>query len=370
MVLPEFISSAIETRNTSIGDNKVFGDKYTELITELINDRYSQVMRSVEEKFGYVPTINESAKRLSMAITKAVEIEKPLRNQLETLCEAVVNQTLGVPQETVLLECRLVDEIKPDRELRIVPEFNEHPEYQFSDVSIDKNGEILKRRFIDSMVQGISYLLMTATYDSDELRKWSDELPGLYDEIITLNDYLLFAKEETITDDNPMLGSYVETDIHDPDDKIVINAQGLVYPLLLQETYRGFFEAFATHALPDKLNEALYVIRRSDFTMAEAWDLRLGVPIWQKIDRCLPDDIEPSTYPYLFTTLMYRKDFNRTMYDVLTHVEGTIDWINDVLTQVEHDKEYQLFKNDVERFNFEKCLVTDENNEDENIISS
>ena len=369
MHFPQFIASAITSRNTSIGDNKAFGDKTVSLPTELLIDRYDQVIASVKEKFGFIPTEEDALNMLNKLISTAVELEKPLRSQLEKLCEATVISTLSVPQETVILDCKLVDNINPDNSLRIMPEIDESPEYSFKDVNLNPNDEIMKRRFVDAMVQGISYLLMMATYDNEMLNEWNPELSELYCEIIALNDFLLFSKEEKITDDNPMLGAHVETIVGHSDEQTIIDAQGLVYPLLLQETYRGFFEMFAVNGLPDNINDANYVISKADIVVAEAWDLRIGVPIWQKIDSLLPDGMDYDVYPYLFSSIVIKpvEDFNRTIYDFMTHVEGTIEWINDIIKQVTHDKEYQAFKNDIEKYNLEKCLIKDDDN-DENVI--
>lgn len=369
MLFPEFIANAIMSKNTSVGDNGAFGDKSVSLPTELLVDRYDQVISSVKEIFGYLPTVDDALSTLSKLIKQTSEIEKPLRAQLEKLCESTVTLTLSVPKETVLLDCYLVDQIKPTNVLRILPEYNETTEYTFKDVELEPNAEIMKRRFVNAMVQGISYLLMMKTYDNEKFKEWNPELPELYGRIIVLNDFLLFTKEEKISDDNPMLGAHVETSIGRSDEQTIIEAQGLVYPLLLQETYRGFFEMFAANGLPDNIADARYIISKADIIIAEAWDLRIGVPIWQKIDESLPSNMDCGIYPYLFSSIVIKpvEDFNRTIYDLMTHVEGSIEWLGDVANKATHDKEYQKFKNDIEKFNLEKCVITDDIDNEEMI---
>jgi hypothetical protein len=134
----------------------------------------------------------------------------------------------------------------------------------------------------------------------------------------------------------------------------------------LQETYRGFFELFGSHGLPNSIADAMYVIRRSDFTVAEAWDLRLGVPVWQCVDKMVPDYVEPSIYPYIFTSIAQLdiNEFNDVLYECLTGDKDVKEWFADIVKQVKHDEEYNLFKNDIERFNFEKCLITDIDSDD------
>lgn len=366
--LPDFLTKAIEEKNTSLGDNGIFGGNAVSLAYSLLKKRNEQVIESVLDRLGYMPTIDEAKSKLSKLISKAIEIEKPLKNQLEKLCEAVVNTTLGVPQETILLNCELVDKIEPYRSLRIMPEYDSTPP---NTLNFNYSDEILKRRAVNSIVQGISYLLMMATYDSEQLNEWSDDLAKIYGDIIALNDFLLFSEEEQISDKTPMLGAYVETDIGKSGEKTVINSQGLIYPFLLQETYRGFFEAFATHGLPDNIEDAMYIIKRADFTIAEAWDLRIGVAIWQEIDKTLNDDIDPTIYPYLFSSIVEFDcdEFNKLVNDILLGSDKPKDLFKSMIQHINHDKEYQLFKNDIERFNLEKCLVTDENNKEDNIIN-
>ena len=122
MILPGFIQSAINQGNTSLGLNKAFGDDYFSITNKLLNDRYTQVINGIEGKYGYLPTIDEAKTKLSKLMAITITEEKPLRNQLEKLCEATVNKTLGVPQETVLLDCKLVDKINPTMSLRIMQE--------------------------------------------------------------------------------------------------------------------------------------------------------------------------------------------------------------------------------------------------------
>lgn len=362
MVIQDFIKNAIDNENTSLGSNKAFFGKNVEIPMSLINDRYRQVIDSVVRVFGKVPSVDEAFNMLGKLLKHTMEIENPLKDQLEKLCESTVNSTLSVPRETIILECRLVDKIKPNIPLRIMPEYSDN-EYTFSDVHLDNNDEILKRRLIDSMIQGVSYLLMMATYDNEKIKDWNEELPSLYEKIISLNDFLLFNKEESINDKDPMLGAHVETILGNEDDRTIIESQGLIYPLLLQETYRGFFEMFASNGLPDNLNDTLNIIKKADITIAEAWDLRLGVPIWQRIDKHIPNDVETGMYPYIFSSIVSQptKEFNHTVYRLMLKDNGINEWINDIISQVKHDEEYNTFKRDIDRFNLEKSLITDSN---------
>jgi hypothetical protein len=366
MKLPKFIYSAIQKHNTSVGDNKAFPDRNDVSFDYVVlKNRYNEVIDEVKQVFGYIPEISEAESMLSRLLKDIREKEEPIRPQLEKLCEAIVNTALGVPQETILLDCRIVSSIEPDNELRILPEYDEkEPSYTFDDVeelSI-ANDIILKRRLTNSLVQGVSYLLMLDYFDNEQLYEWSKELPTLYTELIALNDFLLFNKKEKITDDNPMLGAYVETHLGKEDEKTVISAQGLCYPLLLQETFRGFFELFASHGLPSDTKKAMYIIRHADFIMAEAWDLRIGVPLWELIENTQLKKIRSNIYPYIFSSIVQLKlnEFNNILQNIFAKTNKGKEYISNIIDEVLYDEEYNTFKNDIQRFNIERAMLADD----------
>ena len=365
MKLADFIYSATIKHNTSLGDNKAF-PKREDVSFEyvVLKARYGEVIEAIKREFDEVPSCEEAENLLNKYLRMAMEYERPLRPQLEKLCEALCNNILGVPQETVILDCELTDKVEPDHALRIMPEDNtDEPTYTFDDVDEIRtaNDAILKRRMMNSLVQGASYLLSMASFDNSYINEWSKDLTPLYVKIIALNDYLLFTKKEEISDKNPMLGAYVETHLGKGNEKTVISSQGLCFPLLLQETFRGFFELFASHGLPDDTKKAMYIIRHADFIMSEAWDLRMGVKLWELIIENI-ENVEESMYPYIFSSIAMLPidEFNDMLQNLFSHTKKGKNFIEDIVNEVIHDNEYQTFKQDIEKFNMDKCVIEDD----------
>lgn len=375
MQLAKFIYSAANEHNTSLGNNDAF-PKRDDVSYEyvILKRRFNKIVEEVKKLFGEIPSVSDAETMLGKLIAKARRIEEPLRPQLEKMCEATVVHALSVPQETVIVECSIVSRIEPENGIRILPEYSDDDSYSYDFSDVDEvymaNKAILKRRLINALVQGASYWMMLDSFDSDKLHEWSDELPNIYMKIIALNDYLLYTKKEKISDKNPMLGAYVETHLGNGDEKTVIKSQGLVYPLLLQETFRGFFELFASHGLPNDTEKAMYIIRHADFIVAEAWDLRIGAPLWEDFERCFNKGVEESMYPYIFSSIVQLPidEFNNTLQNIFTHTKKGKRYISDIVDDVKHDEEYNLFKKDIERFNLEKCLINDGEYDGENYV--
>ena len=94
--------------------------------------------------------------------------------------------------------------------------------------------------------------------------------------------------------------AYVEVNLGQRGDKSTIMAQGEIFPFLLQESIRGFFELYASHSLPKDNAKAKYLIHHADFVLAEQWDMMFGMTLWPEIN-CMIDD--ESIIPFYFRNL-------------------------------------------------------------------
>jgi hypothetical protein len=360
--LPNFIYNAIKCSNTSLGDNKAL--PHTDDIDyaySLIKSRYDDVIETLKSLGLSFSNIEEAENDLSKYVIAAMKIEKPLRAQLQKVCLNVVNKMFAVPRETVQITCKLVDHITPKQPYRIMPENDEENAYTFNDVDEIKNANatILKRRFIDSLIQGSSYELMKNYPIEEEYDNITPELTTLYAKIIAINDFILFSKPEKISDKNPSQASYVAVHLGIADEKTVIEAQGLILPFLLQETIRGFMELFSSHGLPEDKEKAMYIIRKADFLVAEPWDLRIGVPLWKKAFEKY--DIDSQYIPYIFSDIciLHVEEFNDMMQNLLMHTKKAEMYMAIKIREIEHNREYQLFIKDIEQKNVETSLLTD-----------
>ena len=184
-------------------------------------------------------------------------------------------------------------------------------------------------------------------------------MPNLYDKIRLLNDYLLFNAEEKISDKNPMQGACVEVELGREGEKTYINAQGLIFPYLLTETIRGFFELFASHGLPLDNKKATFIIKQSDFLLAEPWDLRFGVKLWEMIG----GDIENTKIlPYFFMNLceMNVDEFNDSIKEILANTKYGKKIKSEMIDSAEHDYEFNGLVTTIQTKNDEKSVIEDQ----------
>lgn len=361
-LLPQFLFKLVKTHTTSLGDNEAFptSDEYP-FDYALLKERYNEVCDAIDD-IG-LESLDEDylMSELSSLVTKCKELETPVRDALEKVCENALNKLFAIPEESINMTFKLVDTIKFKSPIRMRPESSDNLKYNFKDIAdIDlSNKAIGKRRFIDALIQGASYLYANVEgLYIDDIDRINPELPRLYRRIRIINDFLLFAKKEEMSDDKPMQGSYVETHLGIDDAKTTIKAQGIIFPLLFHEAIKGLFELFSAHGLPQDREKAQYIIRKADFVLAEPWDLRLGVGLWRMIFGGVEDT---NMIPYMFTSFVKipTDEFNLSVKEILSNTEKGNEIINALMTDAEYDNGYQQFTNRINARNVDKSLIQD-----------
>lgn len=365
-LLPKFIYQDVKMHNTSIGENDalpITGDYPYDYM--LIKARYRGILKRLDEHgmSEYADMDKETVlNTLGKLVARCKKMERPIRPVLEKICYNAVNHMFQIPNGIINMECKLVDKVKPAHPYRVLPEMEEDKEdmYQFRDTFEAESAKktIEKRRIVNALVQGAAAHF--ATYDGyveQEINAISNELIPMYEQIMLLNDLLLFRKREKITDEDPQQSSYVEVTLGGPGKRSTIEAQGVIFPLLYQETIKGLFELTSAHGLPRNPKRAKYVIRRADFIMAEPWDIRFGKTLWEAV---FGDDSEKKIYPYIFKHLIQMKtdDFNDAMREMISNTKKGSEIYASLTDKAFDEIDYQHFATQMMK-DPDKSLIAD-----------
>lgn len=362
LLLPDFLFKAVKDHQTSLGDNPAFpGEDDYPFDYVILKERYNDVCLAMKDVGIEITDTDSLTSLLSSLVTKCKELEKPVRDSLEKICENAVNKMFAIPEGAINLKCKLVDKVKFKTSIGVTPEDSNETKYQFKDIDEKELSKkaIAKRRFINSLIMGASkgYSSSKLFYESD-IAKINQELPQLYDQIMTINEYLLFTTQEVLEDENPKQGSYVEVHLGTNGGKSNIEAQGVIFPLLLHDTVKGLFELFSVYGLPKDKQKAQYIIRKSDFILAEPWDMRLGVKMWDMIFGGIGDS---NIVPYVFMELISLPgdEFNIAMREILSGTQKGEQIMKDMLEKATYNSGYQEFKNRINVRNVDKSVIAD-----------
>lgn len=359
--LPKFIYKRALDSSTSLGRNEALpelGEHTYEY--HILKGRMKEVSDMLSE-FGYEGMDTDGLENeLSKLVAECKEQERPIREFLERLCFNAVTRMFNIPKETVNLECKLVDKVRCGW-MRLSPESEGSKMYTFDDIEemMSSNKAVLKRRVIDALIQGASYMYSNvhkAYYD--DLVSVNKHLPRLYNRINVINDYLVFVKKEKLTEARPMQGSYVEVKLGSAEEKTTITSQGVIFPLLLRETIRGLFELFSSHGLPSEKDKAMYVIKKADFMLAEPWDMRLGIPMWEAVSDQVRDT---ELVPYFFMELVSlpTDEFNSCMREMLAKTRKGERVALELVGSAEENMSYNEFAERMKEKDTSKSLIGD-----------
>lgn len=118
--------------------------------------------------------------------------------------------------------------------------------------------------------------------------------------IMTINDFMYFSMEQMIemmSNTGQGIGGAVKLESSSDDEDgdgasdTIINASGLIFPILCHEVIKGLEEAKGRYGFPEDADVRQRVQQEVDTLPMEAWTLRIGPQIVEKIRFALPDDV-------------------------------------------------------------------------------
>lgn len=343
--LPKHIINSLLTNKTSLGEHPSFPpDEEEKFLVYLLDDYYNDISNNIE--------VNDEElikKELQRLISQCKKIESSNVEALENLCINVLNKIFEIPEETIEINAKLVQSVDTSKQ-RVVPEKTTN--YTFDDIAdMDYlTQEIYKRRMLNALVVGASmFYANNIDFYVQDLFKINPELPSLYKKILDLNSKLLYLQKDSLTNNKNTDGGKVDVTISSYDSKVTVNAEGIIFPILIEETIKGILEVAIAHGLPQDRKKALYVTKKSDFKLAEVWDMRLGVPLWLNIVS-LFDEIDIDIFDngminfFLFElSQMKCKEFNNFLQNVFRHTNKGKQDLENLALNIIHDKELDDF---------------------------
>ena len=363
MKLPKFIEDAIQNNNTSLGDHPAFPPEEEQtFVGWLLTKQYTKVM----EELGTLDNKETSlSNQLDTLVTECQKIEEAHKEALEQLCSKICSEIFDIPEDTIQINGSIVNECDMSK-YRMVPE--ENIDFQFNDIEDMTNltNEIYKRRMINSLIAGASvyYANRIDLYIKD-LYSINPRLSQLYNDINLLNMAVLYNQKDSIKNMEKTNTGKVDVNIGDENEKIVIEAEGIIFPILLEYTIKGILEVAALHGLPDTIEKAEYIMSKADFRLAENWDMRLGVPLWNIILSILDEnniDITDVGANFLIMQIatLETESFNHYLQNTFKNTKAGIGLTLGMCKEIMYNKEKDDFDNFIQQQNT-KFTINDNN---------
>ena len=365
--LPDDIISAVMRKKTSLGNNPALPDIFDEGFLERVVNMAFEDSKQELIKMGSINDVDseDPIGALNELIKMCQDKEREIRPQLEKICYNYVIQLFKVPENDVELSFKLVDKVDTGRDSIILDPIDGDDELEFADI-IDAQsikGEVYKRRLLDSLIMGASMRLSSDIKSYiREIYEIDPDLAQLYKKILSLNTYLLFTREDlNLTEENMKQLGTVEVTLGNDVKKNRIESQGVIFPILLSETIRGFMELFVSHGLPNDLERAKAVIGKSDFLKNEPWDMRIGPTLWDMVSNQF-DGVDSTTIPYIlyFMSKIPVKKFNYFFKEVFAGTRKGKRLLRKITDMsIERQNEVENDGSEMEPQNARKSILSD-----------
>lgn len=340
MELPKNILDIIVSNKTSLGDNPALppetDDKF---LVFLVNDYYKYLLNHLN-----TVDIETLTDELSESMTECKRIENENKEELEKLCFDFVNELFNIPSDTLSIDIQLVDKIDTKQE-RLIPETTNDYSFDSIDDINTLTKEIYKRRFLDSLITGASmYYAEYALAYGNEHSNIDKHLFDEYKKILMINNFLLFHTKQSLGKKQKD-GGNVDVYISDEATPVRIEAKGMLFPILVEETIKGVLELSISHGLPNEREKAEYVMSKADFKLAEVWDQRLGIPLWERINTLMEECGNEVDINFLLMELSSLKvdDFNEVMQEMLAHTKKGKSLMSNLIDSIRRNQDLDDF---------------------------
>lgn len=361
MELPKHILNATENNQTSIGNNPCLPpDEEVTFMTTLLKRYFNKITKNLDN-------INQEhlTNDLSKLISNAIKIEKDNKEALEKICVETVINLFKIPDETIIIDCKLVNTVDTSNQ-RYLPEETVGFNFENIDELYHLTDEINKRRVLNALILGASmYCVKNYKTYFNNIFEVSDELPSLYKKIITLNEILMYLVKDTINNNDNQDGGKVDVIMTSQENLIKIISEGVIFPILLSETIRGILEIAISHGLPEDGNKANYILSKADFKFVEIWDMRIGCPLWENIvdlvNQCGFDIYEIGiNFLLMCFATMSVEEFNNNMKEIFAKTKKGKDIIENIIKTILKNKKEDEFNDYITTKNSDNVIINDD----------
>ena len=296
----------------------------SEEIQRLATRRFKQVVDKVRQVTGREAINSPMVARMLFAeiyqkIPQIISIESRHKDALEKLSIDASVDEAQIPKDWFVIESYLNREPIDTSNFRLAAEeLKEENEEEVKELMI-KAGfnieeltpkEILelekdKRNIINAIIQGTAkkgHFLFQKPEVKAKLDAIDPRLYQMYLEIMAMNDFMYFTMDDLVDmASNTGQGIAAMVELNDADGgegeggeesaDTVIRAYGLIFPMLCHEILKGIEEAKGRYGLPEDPETREKVMGQTDTLPMEAWSIRIGPQVVEKIRFALPDEM-------------------------------------------------------------------------------
>jgi hypothetical protein len=319
---------------------------------KIMGKRFSEVVNRYKRAFD-VDEIDTSTLMMEMMpmVHETMALESKHKKALEELAEKMIREEYDMPEDVVEIKASLSPNIVLEGTKKNPTPKSSDYQFENHDDMVNAKEEVYKRRFLNAMIQGAAKKTnhMFHMVD-DELTDMDPRLLNRYSKVMSAADYMYYVIPKM---DNGTSGGMVKITLPTPENpKAVIEAQAMIFPVLIHELVKGVMELLSAHGLPKDKKLGDYVIDKADFLAAEPWDMRIGPALWDRFTDCIDaDDFHLKHQLYMELASKPVNEFNGCMREIMAGTNKGKKIVKEIMGTIKRELQEEEFNNAMNELN-------------------
>jgi len=319
---------------------------------KIMGKRFSEVVNRYKRAFD-VEDIENSQLMMQMMpmVHETMALEAKHKKDLENLAEKMIREEYDMSEDVVEIKAKLSPNIMLEgTKKHPTPKSNDYQFESHEDI-VNAKGEVYKRRFLNAMIQGAAKKTNHIFHMvDDELTNMDPRLLNRYSKVMSAADYMYYIIPKM---ENGTNGGVVKVTFPTAENpKAIIEAEAMIFPVLIHELVKGVMELLSGHGLPKDKKLGDYVIDKADFLAAEPWDMRIGPALWDRFTDCIEaDDFHLKHHLYTELASMPVKEFNENMQEILAGTNKGKKVVKKIMDSVKQELKEEEFNEAIKELN-------------------
>ena len=319
---------------------------------KIMGKRFSEVVNRYKRAFD-VDEIDTSTLMMEMMpmVHETMALESKHKKPLEELAEKMIREEYDMPEDIVEIKASLSPNIVLEGTKKNPTPKSSDYQFENHDDMVNAKEEVYKRRFLNAMIQGAAKKTnhMFHMVD-DELTDMDPRLLNRYSKVMSAADYMYYVIPKM---DNGTSGGVVKVTFPTAENpKAVIEAEAMIFPVLIHELVKGVMELLSAHGLPKDKKLGDYVIDKADFLAAEPWDMRMGPALWDRFTDCIDaDDFHLKHQLYMELASKPVNEFNGCMREIMAGTNKGKKIVKETMGTIKRELQEEEFNNAMNELN-------------------
>jgi len=311
---------------------------------KIMGKRFSEVVNRYKRAFDSDSIDNQQVMMEMMPLLhETMSMESKHIKELEKLAEEMIREEYDMPDDIVEIKAKITPRINMEGTKKNPTPKASDMTFENHDAIVNANEEVYKRRFLNSMIQGAAKKCSHMFHNvDDELTNMDPKLVNRYTKLMAAADYMYYVIPNM---ENGVNGGVVRVTFPTKDNpKAVIEAEAMVFPVLIHELVKGVMELLSGHGLPKDKKIGKYVVDKADFLAAEPWDMRLGPALWERFtDSIDSEDFGNKHHIYTELVSLPVREFNVKMREIMAGTEEGKKVVKEIAKKVKSELNEEEF---------------------------